>query len=157
MGRTLWIILAALAALTAACGGSSSSTKADTLESGDIAVVGTHHITKHDLDHQIQLALATMTAKKQKIPKVGTAAYTAAVVQPEVAYLVTNAQVHNIAQTLGVVVTPKQVQAQVKKALAQFYGGSQAKYNADLQKYKLTDQDVQQQFELTLLEQKIEA
>src|SRR5437667_12860463 len=112
MGRTLWIILAALAALTAACGGSSSSSsKADTLESGDIAVVGTHHITKHDLDHQIQLALATMAVKKQKIPKVGTAAYTTAVVQPVVAYLVTDAQVHNIAQTLGVVVTPQQVQA----------------------------------------------
>jgi parvulin-like peptidyl-prolyl isomerase len=157
MGRTLCIILAALAALTAACGGSSSSTKADQLQTGDIAVVGTHHITKQQLDHQIKLELAAMTVKKQTIPKVGTAGYTSAVVQPVVAYLVTNAQVHNIAQELSVVVTPKQIQAQVTKAITQFYGGSQAKYKADLTRYKLTEQDVQQQFELTLLEQKIEA
>jgi parvulin-like peptidyl-prolyl isomerase len=157
MGRTLCIIcLAALAALAAACGGSSSSSQADTLQNGDIAVVGTHHITKQDLDHQIKLELAMMAAKKQTIPKVGTPTYTSGIVQPVVAYLVTAAQVHDIAQQLSVVVTSKEIQARITKAIAQFYGGSQAKYQADLTKYKLTDQDVRQQFELTMLEQKIE-
>jgi parvulin-like peptidyl-prolyl isomerase len=156
MGRTLCIILAALAALAAACGGSSSSSQTDKLQNGDIAVVGTHHITKQALDHQIKLELATMTAKKQKIPQVGTSSYTSTVVQPVVAYLVTDAQVHNIAQQLSVVVTAKEIQAQITKAIAQFYGGNEAKYKADLTKYKLTDADVRQQFELTLLEQKIE-
>jgi parvulin-like peptidyl-prolyl isomerase len=159
MGRTLWITcLAALAALAAACGGSSSSSStAASLGSGDVAVVGGTHITKSDLDHQIKLELAAMKVKKQAIPQVGTSSYQTAVVQPVLQYLVTNAQVHDIAKTLGVSVTPKDIQAQITKAIKQFYGGSQAKYQADLKKYELTPADVSQQFELTLLEQKIEA
>jgi hypothetical protein len=157
MGRTLSIIcLAAVAAFTAACGGSSSSDKPASLQSGDVAVVGSTHITKGDLDHQIKLELAAMAVKKQKIPQVGTAGYQSTIVQPVLQYLVTDAQVHDIAKTLSVVVTPKQIQDQVSKAITQFYGGSKAKYQADLKRYKLTAADVAQQFELTLLEQNIE-
>jgi hypothetical protein len=98
-----------------------------------------------------------MKVRKQAVPKVGTSDYTSTVVQPVLAYLVTDAQVHNIADTLGVSVTSKDIQDQITKAIAQYYGGSQAKYQADLKKYQLTPDDVQQQFELTLLEQKIES
>ncbi len=159
MGRTSWIIcLAAVAALAAACGGSSSSSSSSaSIGSDDVAVVGQSHITKEQLDHQIKLELAAMAVKKQKIPKVGTTSYTSSVVQPVLAYLVQDAQVHDIAKQLGVSVTPKEIQDQVTKAIQQFYGGDQAKYQADLKKYKLTDADIAQQFELTLLEQKIEA
>ena len=157
MGRIpLIICLAAVAAFTAACGGSSSSSSTASLQSDDVAVVGNTHITKSDLDHQIKLELAAMAVKKQKIPQVGTSGYQSAIVQPVLQYLVTNAQVHDIANTLGVTVTPKQIQDQVSKAITQFYGGSEAKYKADLQRYKLSDADVAQQFELTLLEQNIE-
>ena len=159
MGRTLLIIfLAAVAALSAACGGSSSgSSTPASLGSDDVAVVGQNHITKQQLDHQITLELAAMAVKKQKIPKVGTTSYTSTVVQPVLAYLVQDAQVHDIAKQLSVDVTPKEIQSEVDKAIKQYYGGDQAKYQADLKKYKLTDADIAQQFELTLLEQKIEA
>jgi parvulin-like peptidyl-prolyl isomerase len=174
MGRTLRIlILAALAASTAACGGSSSSGKVASLQPGDVAVVGTTHITKQQLDHQITLEIAAMKVgsesctggsqgnencktKKTRIPAVGTSAYTTTIVQPVVAYLVTDAQVHNIAKELHVTVTKKQVQAQVKAAIGQYYQNNEAKYKADLKKYALTEQDVEQQFQLTLLEQGIE-
>ena len=159
MGRTLLIIsLAALAALSAACGGSSSgSSSAASLGSDDVAVVGSNHITKQQLDHQIKLEVAAMAVKKQKVPKVGTTSYTSTVVQPVLAYLVQDAQVHDIAQQLSVSVTPKQIQSQIDKAIQQYYGGNQAKYHSDLKKYQLTDADIASQFELTLLEQKIEA
>jgi parvulin-like peptidyl-prolyl isomerase len=163
MGRTLRIlILAAIAASTAACGGSSSSSSgSDSLQKGDIAVVGNVHITRQDLDHQIKLEVRAMqvgsgTSKGTKVPKVGTTAYTTTIVQPVVAYLVTQAQVENIAKALHVTVTPKQLKAQVTQAIAQYYGGNQAKYQADLKKYDLTEADVEQQFKLTLLEQNIE-
>ena len=60
MGRTLRIVfLAALTVATAACGGgssgSSSSTPSAALAAGDVAVVGTTHITKPDLNHAITL------------------------------------------------------------------------------------------------------
>jgi parvulin-like peptidyl-prolyl isomerase len=158
MGRTLRIsALAALAALAAACGGSSSSSSGSAkLASGDVAVVGQTHITKGELDHQIQLQIAAIKVKKQKVPAVGTAAYTSTIVQPTLAYLVTDAQVHNIAKALKVSVTSKEVQDQITKAIQQFYGGSQAKYQADLKRYHLTEADIQSNFELQLLESKIE-
>jgi parvulin-like peptidyl-prolyl isomerase len=158
MGRTLRIsTLAALAALAAACGGSSgSSSGAAKLASNDVAVVGQTHITKSELDHQIEQQVAALKVKKQKVPAVGTASYTSTIVQPTLAYLVTDAQVHNIAKQLKVSVTSKQVQDQITKAIQQFYGGSQAKYQADLKRYDLTPADVAANFELQLLEQKIE-
>ncbi len=159
MGRILSIIsLAALAALAVACGSSSSSSSGPaSLASSDVAVVGSKHITKSDLDHQIKLELAAMKVKKQTIPQVGSSTYTSTIVQPVLQYLVTDAQVHDIAATLGVSVTPNDIQAQIDKAIKQFYGGDKAKYEADLKKYQLTPADISQQFELTLLEQKIEA
>jgi parvulin-like peptidyl-prolyl isomerase len=158
MGRTLRIlILAALAVSTAACGGSSASSNVASLQSGDVAVVGDTHITRKDLDHQIKLEVRAMqVGSKKPIPKVGTSAYTTTIVQPVVAYLVTQAQVQNIAKALHVSVTKKQLQTQVKQAIAQYYGGNQAKYQADLKKYDLTEADVERQFRLTLLEQNIE-
>jgi hypothetical protein len=173
MGRTLRIlILAAIAASTAACGGSSSSSSAS-LQKGDVAVVGDVHITQSDLDHQIKLEVRAMqvgsqsctggssgqekcTNKGTKIPKVGTSAYTTTIVQPVVAYLVTQAQVQNIAKALHVDVSAKQLKDKVTQAVTQYYGGNQAKYQADLKKYALTEADVEQQFKLTLLEQNIQ-
>jgi parvulin-like peptidyl-prolyl isomerase len=158
MGRTpLILILAALAVSTAACGGSSASSNVASLQSGDVAVVGNTHITRQDLDHQIKLEVRAMqVGSKKPIPKVGTSAYTTTIVQPVVAYLVTQAQVQNIAKALHVSVTRKQLQTQVKQAITQYYGGNQAKYQADLKKYDLTEADVERQFSLTLLEQNIE-
>lgn len=150
--------MAAIAASTAACGGSSSSANSDSLQKGDVAVVGDTHITQSDLDHQIKLEVRAMQVGSQtkKIPKVGTSAYTTTVVQPVVAYLVTQAQVQNIAKALHVSVTPEELTAQVNKAISQYYGGNKAKYQADLKKYGLSEADVEQQFKLTLLEQNIE-
>ncbi len=157
MGRTLRLTcLAALVAVAAACGGSSSSSGSAKLAKGDVAVVGQTHITKSELDHQITLEVAAMKVKKQTIPQVGTASYSTTIVQPVLAYLVTDAQVHNIAAQLHVTTTPKEIQAQITKAIQQFYGGDQSKYQADLTKYHLSQADISQQFELTLLETKIE-
>ena len=153
MGRTLRIlILAAVAASTAACGGSSSSSNSASLRSGDVAVVGDIHITKQQLDHQIKLEVRAMQVgsqsctggsqgqedcknKSTKVPKVGTSQYTTTIVQPVVAYLVTQAQVQNIAKALHVSVTAAQLKTQVTQAVAQYYGGNKAKYQADLKKY----------------------
>src|SRR5579871_4304224 len=112
MGRTLRIsALAALAALAAACGGSSSSSSGMAkLASGDVAVVGQTHITKSELDHQIELQIAALKVKKQKVPTVGSSSYTSTIVQPTLTYLVTDAQVHNIAKQLKVSVTSADVQ-----------------------------------------------
>ena len=162
------------AAVVAACGGSSSASTPAKLEPGDVAVVGSTHITKAELEHQITLEVRAIELggesctggsqgqedcadKKGTVPPVGTAAYKTTIVEPVVTYLVVDAQLRDIGKKLSVVVTADQVHAEIAKNVQQLYGGDEAKYRADLKRYRLTDADVEQQVELTLLEQRIDA
>ena len=172
-GREIALIVA-FATVVAACGGSSGASKPATLAPGDIAVVGSTHITKAQLDHQIKLDVRSIelggesctggsqgqedcSDKRGSVPPVGTEAYRAAIVQPVVTYLVRDAQLHAIGRSLSIVVTPGQVRAAIAKNVQQLYAGDEARYRADLARYRLTDADVRQQVELSLLEQRIDA
>jgi len=160
--------------MAVACGGSSGSNGPAQLQPGDIAVVGATHITKGELDHQIKLEVRSLelgaesckggsqgsedcTDRKGPVPRVGTAEYTTTIVQPVVAYLVTEAKIRHIAKQLGIVVTPAEIRARVAAAVQQLYGGDQARYRAELEKHGLTEADANEQVAFTLLEQKIEA
>ena len=172
-GREIALIVV-FATILAACGGSSSKSAPAQLEPGDVAVVGQTHITKAQLAHQIELDVRAIElggdsctggsqgqedcgVKHGSVPPVGTEAYRTSVVQPVVTYLVLNAQLHAIGRNLSIVVTPSQVRAAIAKNIQQLYAGDEAKYRADLARYKLTDADVRQQVELSLLEQRIDA
>ena len=179
MGRAWWLLLVAvLAVLAVACAGSSSAPHPSRkLESGDVALVGSVHLTKSQLAHQVKLELRSFelgyesckggtsttkndelcSTKKVAVPRVGTAAYRTAVIEPVVEYLVTTAELHQIGRRLSVVVTPPEVTARVRQDFQQLYGGDEAKYRADLNARGLTEADVRQQVELTLLQQKIKA
>jgi foldase protein PrsA len=158
MGRALRICLLAalLAVITAACGGGSSgSSSSASLESGDVAVVGTTHITKAQLDHWISLRIKGMTIAKQTPPKAGTTDYTTNVVQPVLQHLVQEAQVRNIAAALHVTVTSADLDKAIKNAVDQNYGGDESKLQADLKKYGLSTADLRYEFGTTLYENKI--
>jgi foldase protein PrsA len=158
MGRALRILLlvALTAGFSAACGGGSSgSSSAASLESGDVAVVGSTHITKAELDHWITLRIKGMTIQNQTPPKPGTTDYTTNVVQPVLQHLVQEAQVRNMAAELHVTVTPTDLDKAIKNAVDQNYGGDETKLQADLKKYGLTTQDLRYEFGTTLYENKI--
>jgi foldase protein PrsA len=158
MGRALriFLLVALTAVLSAACGGGgASSTASASLESGDVAVVGTTHITKSQLDHAIALRLKGMKAQNQTPPKAGTTDYTTNVVQPTLQHLVQEAQVRNIADTLHVSVSDSEYDKALKNAIKQNYGGDESKLEADLKKFGLTDDDLRYEYETTLLENKI--
>ena len=157
MGRALRILLlAALAVVSAACGGGgASSTSSAKLASGDVAVVGTTHITKSQLDHAITLRVKAMTLSKQTPPKVGTTDYTTNVVQPTLQHLVQGAEVRNIATALHVTATPADVQKAITASVTQYYGGSQSKFQADVDRYGLTEADLNYEFQTSVLETKI--
>ncbi len=167
--RLLCLPFAAAALAAAACG---SSGKTAGLASGDIAVVGHTHITKAQMQHQIGLKVQSMhvgsesctggsqgqedcKTVKQRVPPTGTRAYRVNVVDPVVRYLVTDAQLHNIAAEMGVVVTTAQVRSQIDAQIQQIYGGNEARYRADLARFHLTQADVEQQVEFTLVERGI--
>src|SRR6266536_336208 len=162
MGRMIRIfLLAALAVVSVACGGggSSGSTPSAALASGDVAVVASTHITRTQLNHAITLRVKAMQqAQNQPAPpKPGTTAYTDQVVQPTLQHLVQGAEVRNIAQDLGVTATSGDVDKAIQNAITQYYGGDRSRYEADVKKYGLTDDDVRYEFTTTLLESKIQA
>jgi parvulin-like peptidyl-prolyl isomerase len=167
-------LLVVFAAVLAGCGGSSGTSNPAKLEPGDVAVVGQTHITKAQLAHQIKLDVRAIELggesctggsqgqedcgdKRGSVPPVGTEAYRSAIVEPVVTYLVLDAQLRAIGRNLSIVVTPGQVRAAIAKNIQQLYAGDVAKYRADLGRYRLTDTDVRQQVELTLLQQRIDA
>jgi PPIC-type PPIASE domain len=168
------ICVAALAALATGCGGSSPPPGAAKLEPGDVALVGRTHITTGDLRHQIRIEVRAMrlgvesctggsrgaencTVEKRPVPRVGTAAYRTDVVEPVVTYLVTDAELHDLARRLSVVVTPRDVRTQIAANVRKLYGDDEARYRADLRTRGLTDRDVAQQVELSLIQRRIDA
>lgn len=165
------LCLAVLAVLAGA--GCGSSGKVAGLSSDDVAVVGHTHITKAQLQHQIALEERSMRLGAQSctggaqgqerckhvkdpVPAAGTRAYRAKVVDPVVTYLVQDAQMHDIARQMGVVVTFDQIRSLIEEQIQQIYGGDATRYRADLARFHLTDADVEQQVEFTLVERGID-
>ncbi len=139
----LLALLTSAVALGAACGGGSSSgsSTAASLSSDDVAVVGDIHITQSELDHQIQLQEKSAEISKQTLPKPGTANFKSQVSDPILQRLVNEAQVENIAKVLGITVSDSEVQKKLQDGVQQQFG-SQAKFQAFLTKYGITQDDI---------------
>ncbi|HEX2586867.1 MAG TPA: SurA N-terminal domain-containing protein [Gaiellales bacterium] len=145
MSRFRIVLLALLisaVALAAACGGGSGSgSTAASLNSDDVAVVGDIHITRSELDHQIQLQEKSAEVSKQTLPKPGTADFKTQVTDPVLQRLVNEAEIENIAKILGISVSDSEVQKKLQEGIQQQFG-SQDKYQAFLKKYGITEQDI---------------
>jgi foldase protein PrsA len=126
------LCLAAVAALAAGCGGGSNSVSADA-----IAVVGGTPITKTTFTNLIKVGLANYKAHGQAPPKVGTPLYTQLKDQA-VTFLVQTEELMQEGQKIGVTVTQKDIDAKVAAIKAQYYGGSQAKLLAALNKNNIS-------------------
>jgi parvulin-like peptidyl-prolyl isomerase len=152
----LLVLVLSVAVFAAGCGGSSNSSGSGSsnasLSSDDVAVVGSEPVTKAtfaDVMHQEQISLKS---EGQTFPKPGTADYTT--LQNEVlAVLVQDAEFDQQAQKLGVLPTQKDVQNELTQLKKQYFGGSEAKYQASLKKQGYTDAEVQQQIKIQLTSQ----
>jgi foldase protein PrsA len=147
----LSILVLAVAAVLAGCGGSGGTAK---LSTDDVAVVGKQHITKTlfaDVMHQEQLSLKS---QGQTFPKPGTSNYTA-VRNQVMAVLVQNAEFAQEAQKLGVSPTDKDVDNQLSQIKKQYFGGSESKYLASVKQQGYTDAQVREQLRIQLTSQKL--
>lgn len=141
----------ALSLLAAACGGGGSSAK---LGSGDVAVVGTTHITVDDFNALMQQAKVSYQQSKQAFPKPGTTQYES-IKSQAVTLLVQRAERAEQAAQLGIKVSDQDVQKRLDAVIKQNFGGSQAKYQAQLKKQHLTDAEVRKDFKQQLIEEKL--
>jgi parvulin-like peptidyl-prolyl isomerase len=141
-----------VAALLAGCGGSSSGS----LKSSDIAVVGKVHISKDAFDAllaQAKQSFAQQTPPRA-FPKPGTTAYETVKGQA-VTLLVQQAERESKAQSMGIKVTDKDIDARLKQIKKQYFGNSEKKYQAQLKQQHLTDAQVRDDIRSQLISEDV--
>jgi parvulin-like peptidyl-prolyl isomerase len=121
------------AALLAGCGGGGAAVSA-----GDIAVVGGTHITQAQYDNLLAQQKQSAGAS---FPKQGTAEFET-VKSKVVTALVQQAERTERANSDGVTVTEKQVDAKLTALKKQYFQGDDKKYKAQLKQQHLTDAQV---------------
>ncbi len=153
--HALAVCSVAIAALAAGCGGSGSS-----VPKGDVAVVDGQQVPQSDLDALIAQTRRQAELNKTTFPKKDSPEYKQ-LLQRAVTYLVQKVEVEQEAKRQHVTVTTKQIDDRMKQIYAQYYGGSRAKYLADLKKRGVTDaqvrDDIALQLKLTALTNKATA
>jgi foldase protein PrsA len=149
----LVILASALLALVlsfSACGGGGTAS----LDSTDVAVVGPDHITKAQFDDLLKRAKATYKSQGRPFPKAGTADYQG-VKNQAIQYLVQRAEYEQKADSLGVKVDEKKVDARLKQIKQQYFGGDDKKYKAALKAQGLSETDVRLDIRQRLLSELI--
>jgi len=142
-------LLIVVGLLVAGCGGSTK-----TVPQNAVAVVGSDTITKAQYNDLLASAKSTYKARSTTFPKVGTAAYKSLSDQA-VSYLVQESELEQKAKDLGVSVTAKDVDTQLKNLKKQYFNGSEKKYQAQLKAQGLTEAQLRQDLHAQLLSQRL--
>ena len=147
MRRSFFVLLALPLALVAAgCGGGGGTS----LGQNDAAVVNGEHISRAALDTRLHEAQCSYKLQKKNFPKAGSQEYQS--IQGTILQnLVQRTQLEQKAPSLGVKVTDKQVEDQLKALKKQYFGGSEKKYLSELKRQCVTDADVRADLRSNLL------
>ena len=144
------------AVLAAGCGSSNKSVSAN-----EVAVVGERSITKQEFEKLLDQACATTKSQGQKCPEAGTKEYTALRKQA-MQYLVQRAEFEQKADDLGLKITDGDVEAQLLKIKAQYFGKGgkcdakcEDKYRKQIAKQNLTDEQVHEDVRANVVQNKI--
>ncbi|HEY8774315.1 MAG TPA: peptidylprolyl isomerase [Gaiellaceae bacterium] len=144
----LLLLVAPLALLAASCGGGGGG--GSSISKNDVAVVGGDHIARADLDRRMSEAKCSYDLQKRTFPKAGSAEYQA--IQTQILQsLVQRAEIQQKAPGLGATVSDKQVEDQLKQLKKQYFGGSEKRYQAELEKQCVTDPEVRADIRSNLL------
>ena len=142
-------LLVALLGLAAACGGGDKG-----VPDGAVAVVGDEEITKADFDALIGRAEKAFEQQKRDFPKAGTPEYKTLQNQA-VQYLVQQAKYRQAAGELDIEVTDKEIDDRVEQVTKQYFSGSKAEYEKNLETQGLTNEQVRKEIENQLISEKI--
>jgi len=151
MQKLKYLAPLALVVVLAACGGGGSS---DSLANQDVAVVGKTHIVKAQYDALLEQAKQSYKSQGQAFPKVGTSGYET-VRGEAISLLVQQAEREEKAASMGVTVTPKQIDQRLAQIKKQYFNNSATKYKAYLKQNKLTDAVVREDVREQLISQAV--
>lgn len=150
------LLLLALVALLAAACGSDDESGGGTVPAGSIALVGEQAIPKEELDRLIAQTKTNYEAQEQEFPAAGTPAYEN-IKSNLVRSLVQQAQWEQAGAAMGIKVTEDEVNSQLASLKEQFFNGDEEKYQEELEKQGLTEEQLREQIESKLLSDKIYA
>ena len=146
---TITVLLAALVAVLAGCGGGGGSVPGDA-----VAQVDGQAITQAQFNQLIDQAKKSYLSQKKKWPAAGTPEYDTLKTQA-VAYLVQRSEFQQEADKLGVKVTEADIDKRLKQIKKQYFGGSESRYQKQLKQQGLTDTQVREDLKAQLIQEKI--
>src|SRR5512146_221922 len=132
--RKSFVLIILAAGILAGCGGGGSAK----LSPGDVAVVGSEHVTLTEMNNLLSRAKIAYTQQGQAFPKQGTTNYQA-IRDNVVTLLVEQAELDQKAAAMGIKVTEADIDARVAQVKKQYFGGSQKKYLAEIKKQGFTE------------------
>jgi parvulin-like peptidyl-prolyl isomerase len=158
---TALLVFAAVAVAVAGCGNSGHAK----LDNGDVAVVGSDHITRADFANLLSQAKASYKVHNQKFPKDGTSQFVALRSQL-ITFLVEKAEYQQKAQDLGIKVSDKQVTDRLEQIKKQNFASAPGQkprtqaqieqaYQQALKQNGLTDAEVRDSIKTQLLREAI--
>jgi len=137
--RKSFVLIILVAGVLAGCGGGGGGSAK--LSSGDVAVVGSEHVSLAAVNNELNRAKIAYKAQGQAFPKQGTTNYQA-IRDNVVTLLVEQAELAQKAAAMGITVTDKEIDARVALVKKQYFGGSEKKYLAELKKQGFTESQV---------------
>jgi parvulin-like peptidyl-prolyl isomerase len=143
---TLFLALAAATALVA-CG----STKQKDVPAGSIAIVGDEPITIATYDALMAQAEAQYKSAGKSFPAVGSKSYQT-LKDKAIAYLVRRSAIIQQATKMGVKVTDAEVNKQITQVITQQFKGSQEKFQAELKKENVTEEQLKTRIRENLID-----
>jgi parvulin-like peptidyl-prolyl isomerase len=147
-----FVLLAVVALLATACGGSSS--KAKSVPSDAVARVGDDTITKSEFNALLAEAKQSFKSQKRAFPKAGSQQYKSLQDQA-VQYLIQRSEFDQKGQDLGVNVTDAQVTKRLTQIKKQYFNGNDKKYRAQLKAQGLTEPQVREDIRAQLVSEGI--
>jgi foldase protein PrsA len=147
---TTTILIAALVAVLAGCGGGGNSS----VPSDAVAEVNGQAITQEQFDALLAQAKKSYASQKRKWPAAGTTEYDTLKNQA-VAYLVQREEFKQEAKKLDVTVSDADVEKRLKQIKKQYFGGSEKRYAEQLKKQGLDDAQVRDDIRAQLVQEKI--
>jgi parvulin-like peptidyl-prolyl isomerase len=147
---TITVLLAALVAVLAGCGGGGSSS----VPGDAVAKVNGQTISQTQFNQLLDQAKKSYKSQNRKWPAAGTTEYDTLKNQA-VAYLVQREEFEQEADKLGVTVTNADVDKRLKQIKKQYFGNKESRYKAQLKKQGLTDAQVRDDIKAQLVQEKI--
>lgn len=149
----LLALLLALALTAVGCGGGEDGSNEE-VPADAIAVIEGNEITRSAYDRLLGQAQATFKAREQDFPQTGTPEYEQ-LKQAIVRNLVEQEQFEIGAEELGIEVSDDEVEKRLDDLKQQFFKGDEKKYEEELKKQGLTDEQVRNDIRTRLLSEKI--